>query len=364
MKLKVFAASVTLTLVILSIASVGYPPPITDRLAGFTEQGLTNLIQSISPTSVAYATQAGGLTNDGVHATSLIGVDTNQATIFNLSGTNKTLTLGVPLYSSSTLSPTGGLVFQGKASFTTDFTNVQSIQIYCCNGTNQTITLLDATNSTPWQIYRFSSTNGYGKFTLTTARADQYIRETPSNTLTQIGIGEIGVYHDGHNWWLASKAKTIFPNASWSLWTNQALLQNVITNIPFNQLEYNNSQGIALVAPGKFYITNNGQYLFTFSAQIQGGANKSDLSIWLRQSGVDVPRSRTKNIFGTTETTLCMTVNYIVNVSTNNTFFELYAASSGTTGLILSEAANPGSIVAPVAPGCIVTINRVSDSWP
>lgn len=282
--------------------------------------------------------------------------EANTNTVIGSQGTN--------LVISDSISPIGGVVYQGKQSFYTNYTiATNDLQIFNCNGTGQVVTLPNA-GSYPWNIFRFSSTNGYGNFTLTNATGAQTIRDGTNLFLKQIGVGEISLYSDGAAWWLASKAKTIFPNASWSTSTNIICTADIITNIGYNTLEYNNSQGIALIDPSKIYITNFGQYLFTYSAVVNGGGNNTSISIWLRQSGVDVPRSRTRQVFTSATAQQCMTVNYIVDVRTNNTYFELVAASHDTGAGIVNEGVNPTGYTAPAMPSIIITVNRVSDSYP
>lgn len=286
--------------------------------------------------------------------------DYNSGTILLFSVSNATGNA----YSAGSITPRGGVVYQGKQSFYTNYTiTTNDLQIFNCNGTGQVVTLPNA-GSYPWNIFRFSSTNGYGNFTLTNATGAQTIRDGTNLFLKNIGVGEISLYSDGAAWWLASKAKTIFPNASWSCSTNIICTADIITNIGYNTLEYNNSQGIALVDPSKIYITNFGQYLFTYSAVVNGGGNNTSISIWLRQSGVDVVRTRTRQVFTSATAQQCMTVNYIVDVRTNNTYYELVAASHDTGAGIISEAANPTGYTAPAMPGIIVTVNRISDSYP
>lgn len=278
-------------------------------------------------------------------------------------GTGTSNYIGGDLFTSGTVSPTNGLVLQMKPSFYTNFTCLTNIQYYCCNGTNQLITLPNAAN-VPGIVFRFGVTNGYAKVIITNANGAQTIRDGTSLSFTQVGIGNPAFISDGAAWWPAARTKVVFPNACWSLTTNLLLTADVITNVPFNQLEFNNSQGIALVAPGQFYITNSGQYMLTFSAVINGGGNNTSISLWMRQSGVDVPRSRTRQVFTSATAQQCMTVNYIFNVATNNTYFELYAASHDTGAGIISEAANPTTYTAPVQPGVIFTINKISETFP
>lgn len=268
-----------------------------------------------------------------------------------------------------TLTATNGVKLMVKPGFTTNFTCTTNLQTYCCDGTNQLISLPDA-SSVPNVVYRFSTTNGWGSVIITNATGAQSIRDGTSLSYTNIGIGEFGVFSDGTCWRLASKGRTILPSASWSSATTITPAQDTITNIPWTDLEYNNSQGITLrtnatfVRPTELWVTNSGTYMITFSAVLKGASGGSVLSIWLRQNGTDVVRTRTDQGFSGTTAQQCMTVNYFVNVGAPS-FFELCAAShDATPPTIVGATANPTGYTAPAMPAVIVTINRISDPWP
>lgn len=60
-----------------------------------------------------------------------------------------------------------------------------------------------------------------------------------------------------------------------------------------------------------------------------------------------------------------MTVNYFQQVGLTPSYFELVAASHDLNPPTIESAApNPTGFTAPAMPGVIVTINRVSDTWP
>jgi hypothetical protein len=265
---------------------------------------------------------------------------------------------------------TNGYHHELKTSFYTNYTCDTSTQFHLLSGTNQLITLPTAASAAN-MIYRFSMTNGYGSFVLTNAADGAKIRDGASLSYTNIGINEVGLVSDGSNWWLASKGKTVFPAASWSLTNSITPSTDTITNIPFTTLEFNNSQGIALrtkagyAGATELAVTNSGTYMITFSAMLQGTATvNAVLSVWLRQDGSDVTRTRTDTSLRDANDVRVMTVNYFVPVGAP-TFFELCAAShAANCPIILTSAANPTGYTAPSAPGIIVTVNRISDTWP
>lgn len=342
-----FGTNAFSTLVVQSNTVMNGPVLWTNAAAKMTWDG-----QTLTITNTAAATRP--YLSYNTNGTLTLGTNNQDYFIANQLGT----------VIAQQVSATNGFILQGKMSFTTNFAAVTNIQMYNISGTNQLIWLPDITKTIPFVIYRFTSTNGFGSYTLATTNAAVRIRDGISTNLTAIGIQPTDIYSDGANWWLSSKSKVVMPTASWSLTTNYLIVQNVITNIAFNQLEFNNSQGIALVNGYRFYITNFGQYMFTYSAQTDGGGGGGEISIWMRQGDVDLPRTRTRQINGNNQRT-CVTVNYIVNVTTNNTFFSLAASSDEAGVSIPTDAANiPVGFASPVAPGVIVTINKVSDTFP
>lgn len=280
-----------------------------------------------------------------------------------------TLDMNGNLATAGTMSPTNGVINQVNRSTSNAVTMVASKSVYLVNGTNQLVTLPSA-SSTTGVVFRVSSTNGWGSFIITNATGAQSIRDGTSLSYTNIGIGEVGLFSDGAAWWLASKARTILPSASWSSATTITPAQDTITNIPWTDLEYNNSQGITLrtnatfVRPTQLWVTNSGTYMITFSAVLKGSVGGSVLSIWLRRDGSDVVRTRTDQGFTGASAQQCMTVNYFVSVGPP-TYFELCAAShDASPPTIVGATANPTGYTAPAMPAIIVTINRVSDPWP
>ena len=258
-----------------------------------------------------------------------------------------------------------------KSSFSTNYTVTTNQSFYLLNGTNQVITLPSAASSSG-RTYRFSMTNGYGSFVLTNSGDGATIRDGRSLSYTNIGINGVAYISDGSAWWLVNKGKTRMPVASWSLTNTITLATDTITNIPFTTLEFNDSQGIALrtkagyTGATELAITNAGTYQIMYSIQIQGSNTvNSVISVWLRKDGSDVARTRTDTSTRDVNDYRCMTVAYFVEVPMGGAYYELCTAShAANPPIIYSIAANPTGYTAPMSPGIIVTINRVSDSFP
>ena len=266
------------------------------------------------------------------------------------------------------ITPKAGIINQGAASFAS-VTVTTNTQLYNVAGTNQLVTLPSCAASLPWQIFRFSSTNGYGSFILTNATGSQTIRDGASLSLKQIGIGEISVYHDGAHWWLGSKARTIFPNAQFSCSTNIPLTSaNVAYPVTFDTVDFNNSQGIALLAGtngmlSKMWITNSGHYEFAPSLVATYGGNGHNVRFWFRSSNTNVPASCSLSK-GQNGDAQLLTVVFTVDV-TEPTGYEIWASSDATGDSLLAGAAGGTGVNAfPAMPSVICPVKRISDPWP
>jgi hypothetical protein len=271
------------------------------------------------------------------------------------------------LQASGQVIATNGIMLMTKPSFTTNFTCTNTIQNYCCNGTNQIVTLPNA-GTAKNVTYRFSITNGWAKVIITNATGTQTIRDGSSLSFTQVGIGSPSFFSDGAHWWSAARTKVIMPNASWS--TSSNIIMTAASEaypVGYSTTEFNNSQGLALAANAtnaacfsQMWITNSGEYLITYSALMNAGHNGDSIAIWLKNAGTNVLRTATPICFSTTAVTNCVTVNYIVSVP-SATYYELYCQATGT-GCTLPAAVATGNI--PAGPSIIVTVNKVSDLWP
>lgn len=262
-----------------------------------------------------------------------------------------------------TITPTNGIINQVSNSFIANLTIVtNNPQLYCLNGTNQLITLPDCTKIPTGQIYRFSSTNGYGSVVITNATGAQTIRDGTSLDYKVSGVFSVAFFSDGAVWWIASKAKTIWPNASWSTSTNVPMAVTGSNYITFDTLETSNAQGISLTNGYQIYIRDAGQYLLTISLVTQVGHNGDTNRVWLQQSAQNVPRTRSDVKIAQTTGQQMMTVNFIVPVVTNLTWFGLCCRSTDTGSQFVTGAGADATM--PAMPSAIVTVNKISDTFP
>lgn len=305
----------------------------------------------------------------GGHA-QLTSPNVNELQIHNAyAGANFARVIVSNLCSTDIIIATNGVMQLIKPSFTTNFTCTTNLQFYCCNGTNQVITLPFASNVVG-RIFRFSSTNGYSLVTITNSGDGATIRDGTSLSITSIGIAPVDLISDGANWWLSSKQKTILPNAQFSCSTNLSLASaNVAYPVTYNSTDWNNSQGISLVVgtnasgyASKIRIANQGQYEFTPSLMYQSGGATHTFRMWFRQNDTNIVNSCTAQKVSAGDITV-ITVPFIVNV-TKQTDFELWVESDSTAGgsdTVLAQAASGNY---PASPGTIMPVKRISDSWP
>jgi hypothetical protein len=121
------------------------------------------------------------------------------------------------------------------------------------------------------------------------------------------------------------------------------------------------SNGVILSANTRFVIQNDGTYNIQFSAQLQQQANvDSNISIWFRKNGTDVPRSNTelaidKNQSGPSK--LVAAWNYVDTFNANE-YIEIAWSSPDTTMQLLYQGTQTDP-TRPSTPSVIVTVTQV-----
>lgn len=271
---------------------------------------------------------------------------------------------------SGVASATNGVLLQVKPQFTTNFTCTTNLQTYLCNGTNQLVTLPNAAY-VPNVIYRFAVTNGWAKIIITNATGAQTIRDGTSLSFTQVGVGSPAFFSDGAHWWPAARTKLIIPNAQFSCSTNIPLtLATTSYAVTFNSTDFNNSQGIALLAgtnvngfASKMWITNSGQYEFSPSIVINFGGNNT-VTTWFKKDDVNIPNSATAIKGAAGGSIRCVTIPFVVSV-TNPASYEIWVQSTSTGDSLSIQAAGgaaPNDM--PLSPSVICPVKKISDLWP
>lgn len=129
-----------------------------------------------------------------------------------------------------------------------------------------------------------------------------------------------------------------------------------------NNSDLLNNQGISVVDDSRISFTNPGVYNIAFSAQVyrsQGGSS-SNMSIWLRKNGANVPDSTTDFILQGSSARYVAAWNFFVPVActTQCDYYELvWSAENATTSLLYV----PPQLLPdrPAIPSLIVTVNQV-----
>lgn len=128
-------------------------------------------------------------------------------------------------------------------------------------------------------------------------------------------------------------------------------------------LTYNNvdfSNGVSIANNSEITFTKLGKFNIQFSLQLvkTGGAG-TNIYIWLRHNGVDVPNSATVLEMGNNNQYLVAAWNFFVDVNTNPQTFELvwYTPSANVSIETLSDAETPAGV--PGVPSIILTVNQV-----
>lgn len=108
----------------------------------------------------------------------------------------------------------------------------------------------------------------------------------------------------------------------------------------------------------KIYLANSGVYNFQFSAQLdKTGGSSTDVYIWPRLNGVNIPHSATKIVIDGPNSEIVPAWNFMLAISSGD-YFELAWQSSDTDVVILEQSAS-GNI--PEIPSIILTVQWVSN---
>lgn len=144
--------------------------------------------------------------------------------------------------------------------------------------------------------------------------------------------------------------------------TTQSAAALTIKAITFNstELSYNVSIG---TPTSRFVVARAGNYNIQFSAQISNpSAAIDDVTIWLRQNGVDLANSAgivgSPSKHGAINGHTIIGWNYILQAAAND-YFELYWITDNGTTQILTYPASTVAPIHPQAPSMILTVQQV-----
>ena len=139
------------------------------------------------------STLSGGLTNQG--ATPVLTLNFSSGAV---SSTLGTATFNTFVGNGSGITNINPRI---KVGFSTNYTATMANDVLFCTGTNQVITLLDATNAatTPGKMLTIVAASTTGSVTVTNANGAQTILGAASFTVT--ATNRLTVISDGFNWW-------------------------------------------------------------------------------------------------------------------------------------------------------------------
>ena len=129
---------------------------------------------------------------------------------------------------------------------------------------------------------------------------------------------------------------------------------------PFTLNSTDFADGVSIANGSEITFTTLGKYNIAFSAQvIKTGGTGTNIWIWLRHNGVDVPDSATVLEMGNNNNYLVAAWNFFVNVNTSPQYFELmwYTPSTYVSIGAISDVDTPVGV--PAVPSIILTVNQV-----
>ena len=144
--------------------------------------------------------------------------------------------------------------------------------------------------------------------------------------------------------------------------TTQSAAALTIKAITFNSTEL--SYGVSIGTPtSRFVVARAGIYNIQFSAEISNpSAAIDDVTIWLRQNGVDLANSAgivgSPPKHGAINGHTIVGWNYILQAAAND-YFELYWITDNGTTQILTYPASTVAPIHPQAPSMILTVQQV-----
>ena len=144
--------------------------------------------------------------------------------------------------------------------------------------------------------------------------------------------------------------------------TNQAAAAATINPVTLNSTDL--SSGVSIGSPtSRIVVTTAGIYDLQFSLQLANpSAQIDDVTVWLRQNGVDVPNSAglvgVPNKHGAINGHVVIGWNYLLNVAAND-YFELYWTTDSGASSIDTYSAGATPPIHPAAPAVILTVQQV-----
>jgi hypothetical protein len=160
-----------------------------------------------------------------------------------------------------------------------------------------------------------------------------------------------------------------FPYGAFSSDQDQTATANTATVMTLNTTDFSNQVAMGTVAvpsTSKITVTNAGIYNLQFSAQFQNTDNQiQDISIWLKQNGVDIPGSTgfvsipaRKSASAGEEAHEIIGWNYFVEMQAND-YIQIYWSTTNAAVTIQYYPASTGP-VRPATQSVVATLSFVS----
>lgn len=106
-----------------------------------------------------------------------------------------------------------------------------------------------------------------------------------------------------------------------------------------------------------FSVAQNGDYLIELSAIADVDTPNKALELWPQINGVNVNRSNTKVVLPTATTATVISVPFILDLRTTDTFRIMYASDDAGSRLIYTD----NTSYSPSTPSIIMTVSKISE---
>jgi hypothetical protein len=134
------------------------------------------------------------------------------------------------------------------------------------------------------------------------------------------------------------------------------------TAMTLNQTDAAATNGVSIVSNSRITFAHEGTYNIAFSGQFRnfyaGGAQNSNMAIWLAKNGQDVPWSATWTYYDKYDKKQAEAWNFFIDVEAGDYCELMWWDKDGNTEM-LAEAAQTTPVAIPAVPSLIVTVNQV-----
>jgi len=130
--------------------------------------------------------------------------------------------------------------------------------------------------------------------------------------------------------------------------------------VTFNWTE-NAFQIVKASGNSNFSVQQTGNYLIEISAITDTDTVNKHIDIWVQKNGANLPRSNTKVQLPSANTKTLITVPFIVELNTTDSFRLMMGSDDGGSQLLYVAASGSGANAVPETPSIIMTITKLSE---